>query len=301
MKHLSPFLCLLIFSFTDKLHRHIRVHKARSRWHKYQHVTTQQATIAAFQIDAVELGSSFAHAKALLPPNSISDNANSCAIGSSTASPPPFFLKYSPHVGNDLAAYHNGDLSSKSNSFTGTSRRYDLRTNTHSRIENGHDHPYRTSHQRVTRDKHHSILNYHLPGLSRYTNSSQPIYMSGSDEGCAPYAHRMMKMSQSGSPRLTSPPSPRSSQNFGGATPDHTPLATPAHALRPREYGITSVQLPQLRHSSLNHSHVPALVPMEPHIDHEISYVPRPITGLKIIEIISKPEGLQRKLPNPLL
>ncbi|KAJ6172095.1 zinc finger protein [Penicillium chermesinum] len=81
-------------------------------------------------------------------------------------------------------------------------------------------------------------------------------------------------------------------------TPDHTPLATPAHSPRLRPLGANELHLPTIRHLTLQHT--PALAPMEPQPEGPNYYSPgQGHMGPSITDIMSKPDGTQRKLPVP--
>ena len=283
---------------TLTLHRHSRIHNnPNSRRGKGQsHAAAHQAAVAAVQAGLMEPGGGgLGH---MMPPPSkpISRSAPGSQLGSPNVSPPHSFSNYSPSMGNDLAAYHVG-FNSNSNSPNGLSRPMDLLADAASRLEQRPGHYSHSS-------RHHITSGYHpyasrLPGLSQYAYSSQPMSRSHSHEDDDPYTHRMTKKSRPGSPNSTAPPSPTFSHDSCSPTPDHTPLATPAHSPRLRPHGFNDLQLPHLRHLSLNQNFVPALAPMEPSTEREQPYVPSQSSGLRIGDIISKPEGAQRKLPVP--
>jgi zinc finger protein CreA/MIG len=280
------------------LHSHSRIHNnPNSRRGKGQHAAAHQAAVAAVQAGLMEPGSGLAH---MMPPPTkpISRSAPSSNIGSPNVSPPHSFSNYSPNMGNDLAAYrHGGHSSNNSTSPNGLSRNMDLLADAASRLEQRPSHHSHAS-RHITSGYH--PYNHRLPGLSQYAYSSQPMSRSHSHEDDDPYAHRMTKKSRPGSPMSTAPPSPTFSHDSASPTPDHTPLATPAHSPRLRPHGFSDLQLPHLRHLSLNHSFVPALAPMEPSTDREERYIAPQSSGLRIGDIISRSEGAQRKLPVPL-
>ena len=220
------------------------------------------------------------------PPKTISHSAPSSNMGSPNVSPPHSF-----------SAYRSTGFHSNHGSPNALSRPIDLLADAASRLEAGPVHRSHPSRPHPTSAYH--PYNNRLPGLSQYAYSSQPMSRSHSHEDDDPYAHRMTKKSRPGSPMSTAPPSPTFSNDSASPTPDHTPLATPAHSPRLRPFGFHDLQLPHIRHLSLNQTFAPALAPMEPQTDREQPYVPSQSSGLRIGDIISKTEGAQRKLPVP--
>ena len=290
--------CSKRFSRSDELTRHSRIHNnPNSRRGNKQHAAAAAAAAAAAGM--MEPGAGMAH---MMPPPSkpISRSAPSSNIGSPNVSPPHSFSNYSPNMSHDLSSYRSGSNSS-STSPNGLARNIDLLADAASRLEQRHPGPsYSHANRHLTSHGFHPYNSTgRLPGLSQYAYASQPMSRSHSHEDDDPYAHRMTKKSRPGSPMSTAPPSPTFSHDSCSPTPDHTPLATPAHSPRLRPHGFSDVQLPHLRHLSLQH--VPALAPMEPSTNTEQPYIPSQSTGLRIGDIISKPEGAQRKLPVPQL
>ena len=284
--------CSKRFSRSDELTRHSRIHNnPNSRRGNKQHQAATAAAVAAGMMESPGM----AH---MMPPPSkpISRSAPSSNIGSPNVSPPHSFSNYS----SDLASYRSGNHSSSS-SPNGLSRNIDLLADAASRLEQRQPNQHSFSHanRHLTTGYHPYSSGNRLPGLAQYAYSSQPMSRSHSHEDDDPYAHRMTKKSRPGSPLSTAPPSPTFSHDSCSPTPDHTPLATPAHSPRLRPHGFNDVQLPHLRHLSLHH--VPALAPMEPSTQTEPTYVPSQSGGLRIGDIISKPDGAQRKLPIPQL
>ena len=298
--------CTKRFSRSDELTRHSRIHSnPNSRRGNKNHAA---AAAAAAAVSNGLLDSS-SMSQMMPPPKTIPHSAPSSNLTSPNVSPPHSFSpsaplsSFTPYSGSSRAG------TSSPNTAPGQHRPLDINllATAASQIERDSQglasvtsqpsrhhysyHPY----------SHHSYSSSsRLAGLSQYAYASQPMSRSHSHEGDDPYSHRMTKKSRPTSPNSTAPPSPTFSHDSYSPTPDHTPLATPAHSprLRPHHLGLSDLQLPGLRSLSINH--VPALAPMEPQTgEREQPYVPHPTGGLRISDIMSRTDGAQRKLPVP--
>jgi zinc finger protein CreA/MIG len=294
--------CTKRFSRSDELTRHSRIHNnPNSRRGKGQqhHAHTIHVTEEAIR--------SGMHSSNMPPPKSISRSAPNSNMTSPNVSPPHSYVSYTGPGSSSLTPYSNrSGGSSATGSPNGLHRPLDsvnLLATAASQVER--EHQTFPSLPQIGRyyGQHHSQFTHgpRLPSLAQYSISShsQPMSRSHSHEPDDPYGHRMTKKSRPNSPYSTAPPSPTFSHGDSTSpTPDHTPLATPAHSprLRPHGYNNESIQLPHLRHLSLHHA--PALAPMEPQTESTPNYIPTG-TGMRITDIMSASEGSQRKLPVP--
>jgi zinc finger protein CreA/MIG len=150
--------------------------------------------------------------------------------------------------------------------------------------------------ERENHGRHHPYLGAGMQARGNLGLAAYHMSRSHSNEGDDHYnSMRHAKRSRPNSPNSTAPSSPTFSQDSLSPTPDHTPIATPAHSPRLRPFH--NYDLPSIRSLSLQNN-APALAPMEPHVEPQL--VPQaPRKGISLSDIISRPDGSQRKLPVP--
>ncbi|KAI0482191.1 hypothetical protein GGR56DRAFT_174494 [Xylariaceae sp. FL0804] len=294
--------CSKKFSRSDELTRHSRIHNnpnsrrgnkaGQAAHHALSHALT---------------------AESMMPPPagpmSIKSAPNS-TLGSPNVSPPHSYSSYVlPHSG---PMHHYGRSMSGNPHFPGPSMEMGILANAANQVERESLSPHHQSrhHPYYSHSLHNS--RNHLPSLSAYHMSRSHSNDDHRDDHYS-QAARHVKRSRPNSPNSTAPSSPTFSHDSLSPTPDHTPLATPAHSPRLRPYA--GVELPTLRNLTLGHT--PALAPMEPHLDvaqfqqqqqntsHPnnnnnnggVGNPPRS-SGMSLTDIISRPDG-SRKLPVP--
>ncbi|KAL1953424.1 hypothetical protein VTO42DRAFT_2831 [Malbranchea cinnamomea] len=298
--------CSKRFSRSDELTRHSRIHNNPNsrRGNKAQQHHLAAAAAAASSMADPASGASSA---TLMPPPSkpITRSAPVSQVASPNVSPPHSYVNYASHMPSNLGPYARErpstamDINMLANAASQVERddlsSYHLGAHHQSSSRSAHLHGsgvYRHHHHHLP---HHSASG-RLPSLSAYALShSMSRSHSHEDED---YYHHRVKRSRPNSPNSTAPSSPTFSHDSLSPTPDHTPLATPAHSPRLRPYSYhNDVHLPSIRNLSLHHT--PALAPMEPQTESPAQYSPSPHLGPSISDIMSRPDGTQRKLPVP--
>ncbi|OJJ42712.1 hypothetical protein ASPZODRAFT_137101 [Penicilliopsis zonata CBS 506.65] len=302
--------CTKRFSRSDELTRHSRIHNNPNsrRGNKAQHLAAAAAAAAAGAGAGVGVGQDnvAVSVSSMMPPPSkpITRSAPVSQVGSPDVSPPHSFSSYATHMRSNLGPYaRNSERASSGMDIN-------LLATAASQVERD-DHAFPSSLRLfgARHHPHHSSLNGNslngtslnggnrLPSLSAYAFSHN-MSRSHSHEDDEAHTHRV-KRSRPNSPNSTAPSSPTFSHDSLSPTPDHTPLATPAHSPRLRPLGANEqLHLPSIRHLSLHHT--PALAPMEPQPEGPHYYSPAAgHHGPSISDIMSKPDGTQRKLPVP--
>lgn len=277
--------CTKRFSRSDELTRHSRIHNnPNSR-------RSNKATHLAAAAAAAGQDSPMGNATNMMPPPSkpITRSAPVSQVGSPDVSPPHSFSNYANHMRTNLNPY------SRNSERASSGMDINLLATAASQVERDDHLGFHGSRHNMYGSRHSSSRG--LPSLSAYA-ISQNMTRSHSNEDDDNYGQHRVKRSRPNSPNSTAPSSPTFSHDSLSPTPDHTPLATPAHSPRLRPLGANELHLPSIRHLSLQHT--PALAPMEPQPEGPNYYSPgQGNMGPSITDIMSKPDGTQRKLPVP--
>ncbi|KAK0511268.1 hypothetical protein JMJ35_005841 [Cladonia borealis] len=293
--------CTKRFSRSDELTRHSRIHNnPNSRRSNKTHNTAALASYAQDQ----------AMSAPMMPPPApiICHSAPTSKVGSPNVSPPNSYTPYSSNTPSSLNPHGRSTGGSPNGMTHHNPLDINLLATAASQVEREDQQP---SHSAVARHHHHHHHHHHpyfihgsssanrLPSLSQYAYSQSMSRSHSHEED--DNAHRPYKRSGPTSPNSTAPSSPTFSHDSLSPTPDHTPLATPAHSPRLRPFGDHGLHLPGIRHLSLTHA--PALAPMEPHAEGQSPYGSLSnqnySNGPRISEIMSRPDGTHRKLPVP--
>ncbi|KAL4876043.1 hypothetical protein BJY04DRAFT_148130 [Aspergillus karnatakaensis] len=280
--------CSKRFSRSDELTRHSRIHNNPNsrRGNKAQHL----AAAAAANGDASGMVN---NAGSMMPPPSkpITRSAPVSQVGSPDVSPPHSFTNYANHMRSNLSPY------SRTSDRASSGMDINLLATAASQVERDEHFGFRSGQRSHMFGSRHHGSSRGLPSLSAYA-ISHSMSRSHSHEDEDSYASHRVKRSRPNSPNSTAPSSPTFSHDSLSPTPDHTPLATPAHSPRLKPLSQNELHLPSIRHLSLHHT--PALAPMEPQPDGPNYYSPsQSHNGPSITDIMSRPEGAQRKLPIP--
>lgn len=289
--------CSKKFSRSDELTRHSRIHNnpnsRRGNKGQHHHHHHHQQHHHHHHLHPQGLPPHLQHNDGLMAPPPAPKTIRSApgsALGSPNVSPPHSYSSYAPATPLSLPSshpYRGGDISMLAKAATQVER------------ETGHQ---ASRHVPFYGHGMHGSRG-HLPTLSAYHMSrsqSNDDHQPADDHYAG--SLRQAKRSRPNSPNSTAPSSPTFSHDSLSPTPDHTPIATPAHSPRIRPF--SGYELPSLRNLSLQHNTTPALAPMEPHLD--TPPYPPPLaastarsSGLSLTDIISRPDGSQRKLPVP--
>ena len=303
--------CTKRFSRSDELTRHSRIHNNPN-----SRRNTRAHNVAAVQSYAQDQAIS----NTLMPPSraQVSQSAPGSKSGSPNVSPPNSYTPYSSNTPSSLnPSSSRGSPTSQNHSPLDIN----LLATAASQVEREDHHMHQPS---IARQHHHHHQTHHpyllhssssgtrLPSLSQYAYAhNMSRSHSHSDDSDASHP-RPFKRSRPGSPNSsTAPSSPTFSHDSLSPTPDHTPLATPAHSPRLRPFADhgAGMQLPGLRHLSI--AHTPALAPMEPQTSSDTSpygsfsnvgggYMGSiGAGGPRISDIMTRPDGTHRKLPVP--
>ncbi|KAA8907821.1 hypothetical protein FN846DRAFT_687400 [Sphaerosporella brunnea] len=282
--------CTKRFSRSDELTRHSRIHTNPNSRRSNKNQAAALAAAGQHAPHPLEHSS----ARMMPPPAKIiSKSAPPSHVGSPNVSPPHSYLgmHHAPLTPSALSPFGRAMSSPALTSAHQSPLDLNLLAQTASQqLEKENRGPYFVS---FGGNRQHQ-----LPPLSH----AHPMSRSHSHEDDDPYvAHRSVKKSRPSSPVSTAPSSPTFSHDSCSPTPESTPLATPAHSPRlyPRDHMDYSMQLPSIRHLTLR---APALAPMEiadPYNAGQHHGNSQTANGMRLGDIINRPDGAQRKLPIP--
>ena len=344
--------CSKRFSRSDELTRHSRIHNNPNSRRNNKAMSNMPPSQTAAVVN-------YAQEQAMLPPprNIMSHSAPSSKVGSPNVSPPRSYVAtYAPNPGPQPHRAPGGSPPfSQSINLLATAADQVERDSSFvphgppsSRLS-GSFAPQPHAYQPHTRHYPSSLSAYAFSHSSNSTANNSPSL----SRSHSPARHSLA------SPHSTAPSSPSFSHDSLSPTPDHTPLATPAHSPRLKPYNLNQsalhssnsnssisnlidppaiaspngIQLPGLRHLSLNsipvppsvassaaaHGlsiHPPPLAPMEPATETTGSafmsphgsnnnspygsYQPStPFGQGRLSDIMRSSDGSQRKLPIP--
>ncbi|RCI09440.1 hypothetical protein L249_3712 [Ophiocordyceps polyrhachis-furcata BCC 54312] len=294
--------CSKKFSRSDELTRHSRIHsnpnsrrgnKGQHHHHHHHHHHHQPPPPPHHHHHHHQGLPPHMHPEAMMGPPSAPKTIRSAppsALGSPNVSPPHSYSSFAHHAPMPGHGYGSAlaKAISQANGESLTAPPTHLAPHHHAHHHGTRPHPYHG-----VRSHPAGLSSYHMM-RSHSTEDHHDDHYNGS--------LRHAKRSRPNSPNSTAPSSPTFSHDSLSPTPDHTPIATPAHSPRLRPYG--GYELPSLRNLTLQHNTTPALAPMEPHLDAP-SFPPtlgKPTraTGMSLTDILSRTDGSQRKLPIPV-
>lgn len=273
--------CSKKFSRSDELTRHSRIHNNPNsrRGNKGQQQQQHHQSIPPhMQMEGV---------MAPPPAPTAIRSAPGSALGSPNVSPPHSFSSFASPHGSTHHYNRSGDISILAKAAHQIERENIANYNA------PRHHPYLAG---MHGSRGAGLSAYHM---SRSSSNEEHPHPNSEEHYHGALRH--IKRSRPNSPNSTAPSSPTFSHDSLSPTPDHTPIATPAHSPRLRPF--SGYELPSLRNLSLQHNTTPALAPMEPQVDG--THFPVACTntmrgsGMSIADIVSRTDGSQRKLPVP--
>lgn len=299
--------CLKRFSRSDELTRHSRIHNnPNSRRNNKSHNVAALTAYPHAHVLAHVHSHESTPSMMMPPPQTMTQSAPPSTVGSPDASPPN---SYTPGANNihPMLGPHGRSRGGSPGAHLPPPFDINMLATAASQVERDD----RRSQQSVYR--HHPPRPHHphpYYGLSsgRFPSRAHPSYLhpaapsmarSPSHDEEDPTIPRISRRSGPNSPLSTAPSSPTFSYGSFSPTPDHTPLATPAHSPRLRPHGCHDLHLPGIRHLSLQHPS--SLAPMEPHGDGSLLYggPSNPWSNYPPRRVIDPLDTSHRKLPLP--